>query len=362
MLDDPDFEPDKDPSDLSDISFSPSDGRSPLSLPQGASPPLLPPIPVAGMVALQPSPPPSPSHSSHSPNSSWHNSPKSTIKSLATSCPPIEEWLDLPDDLPKPHARYADEQICKWKYVFLWYFLDIGREAAALQNIQAVNTTELRMEQSESNAVSFITAPAARPIKGALPDRALTLPQINEAEEYFCEVIAAHQWPDRVVRMFVRFFEIIRRHPARIHPDGPQALALYVDRTRHQWHQQFLLNHCIYNLAHFNDTLFRTLRDEINGRVTQELRELLVSSLVSTLPSRISYPLLTRLSFPMCFYLNRPLFMDYPFTFTPLPPFCLYNPLRGGGSYLLRWHMILNVAICLSFTLPLLPTSFWGGL
>ena len=68
---------------------------------------------------------PAPSHLSGSPHHLVHNSPNSTIKSLSTACPPLHEWLELPDDLPKQHAHYADEQVHTWKYVLLWYFLNI---------------------------------------------------------------------------------------------------------------------------------------------------------------------------------------------------------------------------------------------
>ena len=73
--------------------------------------------------------------------------------------------------------------------------------------------------------------------------------------------------------MFLQFFRIVRTYPAHIHPDRPRALALYIERVRQTWHQHLLLNRMVFNLAHFNNTLFRSLLDEVSGLVIQDLRD-----------------------------------------------------------------------------------------
>ena len=116
--------------------------------------------------------------------------------------PKFTHWLELPDELPKPHAWYVDEQVKKFKNTPLWYYTNEGRAAATQQNLQLANTTELIMEHTEGNTVSFVTVPSARPLKGVIPNCDLTLAQISEAGDYFCEVIWIHSWPSRIIDMF----------------------------------------------------------------------------------------------------------------------------------------------------------------
>jgi len=68
------------------------------------------------------------------------------------------------------------------------------------------------------------------PLKHVRADRDLSLAEIHESSYKFLELILAAGWGTEVHQMWARFFFRLDTHYLVSDPDGPRALALYLDQ------------------------------------------------------------------------------------------------------------------------------------
>lgn len=125
-------------------------------------------------------------------------------------------------------------------YLALHYFTAEGRRLADEARLNITSTFDIAA--GRSSAHGELKSDVLK------RDRDLSLDQIREVSEPFCQLVNRYKWggdgheegADPIAEMFFNFFYNVETHPFRNktgeNEHGPAALALYAERTRRRWH------------------------------------------------------------------------------------------------------------------------------
>jgi hypothetical protein len=87
-------------------------------------------------------------------------------------------------------------------------------------------------------------------------------------------------WPVAHAQSLAAFYVNLELHPRKELPFGEQALMLYQSRVRREWFDAFKREEG-FNIAIIQDTLLRSIAEELNGRIILNEIDQVTSSLLS---------------------------------------------------------------------------------
>ncbi|KLO04248.1 hypothetical protein SCHPADRAFT_840869, partial [Schizopora paradoxa] len=183
-------------------------------------------------------PPPSPSGSTLQ---SDEPHPIGTVETSSGNMPKkaeikIDEGQPIPDVITHQVARIALQRLRDRKHVALYYFTLRGRAEANEQGLTTATSDNLKLETSTDGTMRLSPASLPLPLKHVRPDRELSPPEIHEGAYKFLEEIGLAGWGKASQSMWARCFYNVDTHHIVQDPDGPAALALYLERVRLEWH------------------------------------------------------------------------------------------------------------------------------
>ncbi len=168
-----------------------------------------------------------------------------------------------PDIITFQFARIAQHRLRDHKHVTLYYFTQRGRTEANEQGLVTATSDNLKLETSSDGTMRLNPSSLPSPLKHVCSNRDLSLAEIHESSYKFLELILAAGWGNPVHQMWAQLFFRIDSHYLVSDPDGPRALALYLDRTSTEWHTQLDNGLPAFDVSVMNESLLSMCLNEV---------------------------------------------------------------------------------------------------
>ncbi|TFY55057.1 hypothetical protein EVJ58_g8487, partial [Rhodofomes roseus] len=183
----------------------------------------------------------------------------------------IAEDMAPPDVLRDHVSEYARDKLAKFAFVELDYFTaDVKREASTHTKSAFDDTFTIVQSDSGINLAPASAYKAQKVRADAnLPfaEFVLTWPSL------VAELESIPAWPKAYVDQYSFFFLSIVTHRDNQDPVAQQALMLYVDEVRHEWHNRLLAkspDDVVFNISIFSESLYRRCVQKVEGKRHKE--------------------------------------------------------------------------------------------
>lgn len=229
----------------------------------------------------------------------------------------IDHEKAAPDVITFQVARIALQRLRDHKHVPLYYFTMRGRAEANEQGLTTSTSDNLKLETSSDGTMRLNPSSLPLPLKRVRPDRELLLTEIHEGSYKFLDCVLHAGWGKDAHAMWARFFFRLDTHHFASDPDGPAALALYLERVRMEWHNALDSGGSAFDVSIMNETLLGMCLNEVRAASIRKEREYLTSALVRTIILFLYLYSLPITYVPLFLFPELEFFPSYPcFTYT----------------------------------------------
>jgi hypothetical protein len=172
-----------------------------------------------------------------------------------------------PDFLFPLPASFAINKLENFEYVELWYFTADGCAEAARHH-RTVAEEAFGLTQKDS-IISIKPLSSYRASNRVVRDQDLTWRQFETAKTAFLIHATKAGWPKEHREALATCWRDLETHEYRDRSHGERMLLLYQARIRKEWHDS-MKRQDSFNIALFNDTLLRSISDEVWHQVKEE--------------------------------------------------------------------------------------------
>ncbi|KAG1887409.1 uncharacterized protein F5891DRAFT_988454 [Suillus fuscotomentosus] len=182
-------------------------------------------------------------------------------------------------------ADFALRKIDKAQFVELYYWTNKGL-ADARVNYRTSDDDSMVATAGVDGSATWISASAARPAAGVIPDHLLTPLDFSRAIPRFIASLEQRGWPDSRVVMLANFFGALMLHKYWTSEDAleTRALLTYQEEQRRAWHQAIPQPAGAWNISILDNSELSSVYDQLyhaeRVRVNQEF-DLKVRSFLS---------------------------------------------------------------------------------
>lgn len=161
---------------------------------------------------------------------------------------------------PRP-ASYAIKKLEDFEYVELWYFTEEGCLEATRSNRTVAEDTFGISKVDDIVALRPISAFKA--LNKVVQDVHLDWRQMTMAKNGLLHAMSKAGWPQTHILALAEFFLNLDCHSFRRRPQGEQILLTYQARVRREWHDALKSPDPAFDISVINDTLVRSIGEEI---------------------------------------------------------------------------------------------------
>jgi hypothetical protein len=165
---------------------------------------------------------------------------------------------------PRP-SQYAIQKLNNFEYIELWYFSPDGcKEALKTSRSIADDTFSLTKLDDQ---LTIRPTSASKASRSALPDHELSFSTFLRAKNLFLTQASTAKWPQANLNALALFFWHLENHAIRNNSEiGDIVILHYASRVRQEWHDRLKRDEA-FNIGIINETLLRTINEEIWDRV-----------------------------------------------------------------------------------------------
>ncbi|KAG2156563.1 uncharacterized protein EDB93DRAFT_1079506 [Suillus bovinus] len=176
----------------------------------------------------------------------------------------FEETSTVGDFLAPRPSQYAVQKLTNFEYIELWYFSPDGCKEALKTSRSIADDYGLTKVDDQ---LTIRPASAFKASRAALADHDLPFSVFLRAKNMFLVQISQAKWPQTHIDSLSLFFWRLENHAIRNHSDiGDMVILNYASRVRHDWHD-YLKRDEGFNIGNLNETLLRTINEELWDKV-----------------------------------------------------------------------------------------------
>ncbi|KAG1728859.1 uncharacterized protein EDB91DRAFT_1253287 [Suillus paluster] len=176
----------------------------------------------------------------------------------------FKEASTVGDFLAPCPSQYAVQKLTNFEYIELWYFSPDGCKEALKTSKSVADDYGLTKVDDQ---LTIRPASAFKASKAALADHELPFSVFLRAKNMFLVQISQAKWPQTHVDTLSLFFWCLENHAIRNHSDiGDMVILNYASRVRHDWHDCLKRDEG-FNIGNLNETLLRTISEELWDKV-----------------------------------------------------------------------------------------------